>query len=316
MYRGDALQQPVPDGVVVRRLHRLGIVPLRQGLQHILEQLQLPGGEAGCEVHGGKEFEQAGLRRHNGEAVHPLLLQEGVRPAEQLPAVALAAGRRIGGQGVDVPGRGGAAVGQAQGVGEQRQHGHHRPVLQHHRHLGLRPPAVVEPVDKGVVVPEGRLPQPLLRRDLLGAGQSDVGHCALLSHTGPAGLPGPSDVTVSAKSQCAFPPTAAEPPRVPLLYFLGRNEWPRPPSLAAARQFTLSALRQAASQLVRAPGAPHRVGPRWKSPLRFLQNRSVLFLPQRQSRRGFLFLTSSGGMNPPCGKLLRSLYAPQARPTV
>ena len=117
----------------------------------------------------------------------------------------------------------------------------------------------------------------------------------------PCGAPVEKPPTLFAKSQCAFPPTAAEPPRVPLPYFLGRNE---------------SALRQAASQLVRASGAPHRVGPRWKSPLRFLQNRSVLFLPQRQSRRGFLFLTSSGGMNPPCGKLLRSLYAPQARPTV
>ena len=140
--------------------------------------------------------------------------------------------------------------------------------------------------------------------------------CTRLRRAPPCGAPVEKPPTLFAKSQCAFPPTAAEPPQVPLLYFLGRNEWPRPPSLAAARQFTLSALRQAASQLVRASGAPHRVGPRWKSPLRFLQNRSVPFRPRRQSRRGFPFLTSSGGMNPPCGKLLRSLYAPQARPTV
>ena len=57
--------------------------------------------------------------------------QIAVHEAEKLPAVALAARPGVGGQGVDIPARGGSAAGQGQRLGQQGQHGGQPPLLHH-----------------------------------------------------------------------------------------------------------------------------------------------------------------------------------------
>lgn len=117
-------------------LHGFCPVALRRGLEHALEQLQLPGGKAGRKAHRPEEFEQAWLGGHSGNAVRSPLGQIAVHEAEKLPAVALAARPGVGGQGVDIPARGGSAAGQGQRLGQQGQHGGQPPLLHHLKNVG------------------------------------------------------------------------------------------------------------------------------------------------------------------------------------
>ena len=174
--KGQACQRRLPDGVVLRRADGFHLVLREGGRGHAPQQLYLAGEKAGQIAHHAEKFKEPSLGGHHSHAVSPPGLQKLVHIEQKLPAIALAAHIGVGSQGVDIPGGGGAAAWQVDGLRQQGQHGGQLPVLQQQEGV-LRPPAAfIEPVNIAGVLPKGGPPQVLLGLGLAGPGGTDLYH--------------------------------------------------------------------------------------------------------------------------------------------